>query len=466
MYRDTTIERIHKYENNLRLCPLLEEAAQSVHKGVESPGPILQADCDYVISPTLHGYVLWVLRQALKQGVGRLYFLARDGYLMYRAAGRICRALQVPIECRYLYCSRYSVRIPMFHMEPEQAMDFICRGGIDVTLGKVLNRAGLTAEEQAKVCEELTGSPSAETPIPYARLPQLKESLRKNEYFVTCMTRHSEEALPALKGYFQQEGLMEEVPMALVDSGWTGSMQKVINRLLGAFGKQADFLTGYYWGLYELPPDVDPGNYHCYYFSPDTHLEEKVYFSNNLFEEIFSAPHGITLRYEETEGMSQPVMQQADERHQEFCEQMEERASAYTDALLMQLSQRENASAEELLACDGDLALIRAQLALFMGTPTKEEAELFGRLSFSDDVLEYGGALAAQMSDQELTKNHASRKLFSLLGASKAPLKESAWYEASAVLSGQRVRRHLRGYARYKHMLYRNKARNYRRQRG
>lgn len=110
---------------------------------------------------------------------------------------------------------------------------------------------------------------------------------------------------------------MEEVPMALVDSGWTGSMQKEICQALGILGKKGR-VTGYYWGLYELPEGVRREDYHCYYFSPEAGLKKKVYFSNSLFESIFSAPHGMTTGYEKVHGQWRPVYARTDAGRKKF----------------------------------------------------------------------------------------------------------------------------------------------------
>lgn len=64
----------------------------------------------YVLAPMLCSYILWVLNEAVKSGKQRLYFLARDGWQMYQIANVLCTELQLPIECRYLYCSRYALR--------------------------------------------------------------------------------------------------------------------------------------------------------------------------------------------------------------------------------------------------------------------------------------------------------------------------------------------------------------------
>ena len=55
------------------------------------------------------------------------------------------------------------------------------------------------------------------------------------------------------------------------------------------------------------PKGVRREDYHCYYFSPEAGLRKKVYFSNSLFESIFSAPQGMTTGYEKVQGQWRPV---------------------------------------------------------------------------------------------------------------------------------------------------------------
>lgn len=141
-------------------------------------------------------------------------FLARDGYFMYRIAQRYCEELCLPVECVYLCCSRYSLRIPTYHTDMEEALSYICRGGIDVTLQKILDRSGLTWEEQKNVRTQLElpheflEDPDAV--IPYAKLGEIRRALQKCSYFLQCVEVHSKESMPALAGYLKQAGLLEE----------------------------------------------------------------------------------------------------------------------------------------------------------------------------------------------------------------------------------------------------------------
>ena len=520
MWQDTEEARFERYEQYLKKCPLLGAASREVSrqsppggeaagtrsggadgrlpdrdegKGGEEKAEIIGGVCDRVLAPALHSYVLWVLKEAMAGGKKRLYFLARDAFFMYEAAEKYCRAFDLPIECRYVSFSRYSVRIPLYQFDFDEALGYICRGGIDVTMDKILNRAGLAEAEKEKVLEELrekhSFSPDRQAFLPYAELAKIREMLEECEPFRTFVLQHSREALPAFEGYLTQEGLLDEIPMAVVDSGWVGSMQKLLNRAVRLCREQRDrkedpetagcggeiretgrtecgeekenFLEGYYWGLYELPGDVDADTYHCYFFSPEGDRKEKVYFSNCLFEAVFSAPHGMTMGYCRKDGAYEPVYAEITAEHRKFMENIGERFSRYGDSLILETERQtedEQGSGMkkfEFLASRMDRETVENLLGLFMAQPTRAEAEAFGSLPFSDDVIDYGGQeLAAILSEEELEANHAGRKILSRLGIRNEPVRESAWYEGSAVRGGEHVSRHLRQYRLYKRLLY------------
>ena len=54
------------------------------------------------VGPMLLNYVWWILHQAHQKGLQRLYFLARDGYLLREIALQFCAQFGLKIECRYL----------------------------------------------------------------------------------------------------------------------------------------------------------------------------------------------------------------------------------------------------------------------------------------------------------------------------------------------------------------------------
>ncbi len=415
----------------------------------------------YVLAPALGSFVQWLLHEAAGSGKKRLYFFARDGYFPYRAAQVFCETHHLPIECRYLYCSRYSLRLPLFHLDREAALTYVCRGGIDVTMERILRRGGLTEEERQAVLQQLSLPFAPGKVLPHAKLPYIRRCLGKCTLFLTYMDRHSRAALPGLIGYLTGEGLLEDIPYALVDSGWVGSMQKTIGDVLAFLG-QPRRLEGYYWGLYDLPADVFQGDYHTYYFSPEKQLAEKIYFNNCLFEAIYTAPHGMTLSYRQKGGQYIPCCGQIREAGRAFVSRMEACLLPYIRCLA-----KTGVAVLDAGTLQRDRGVVYRLLRQFMSRPSREEAEAFGSLPFSDDVLEGDEQqLAAPLTQRELQAYHLLPRLGSIMGLWNHPVRESAWYEGSAVRGGKRVGHHLRQYRLYQAIRQIRKMIQFRKERG
>ena len=186
MQKEREQERLVEYRKILRKNHTVYEQVQNCHAET-----LLDSRIESVLGPALNSCVLWVLKEAERKQIKRLYFLARDGYFMYRCALLYCRRWNLPIECRYLSCSRYSIRIPIFHMNMEDALDYICRGGIDVTLDKILNRGGLNEKEKERVLQEAFRNRSAREIIPYAELSAVRERLKSCVFFMECVYERS-----------------------------------------------------------------------------------------------------------------------------------------------------------------------------------------------------------------------------------------------------------------------------------
>lgn len=451
-------KRLKLYKSYLKENDLMYQTIQQIQI---TKIDIISLVSSYVLAPALGGFVIWLLKSAMQNDIKRLYFLARDGYFMYHSALILCNTLHLPIECRYLSCSRYSLRIPMFHLDHKAALDYICRGGIDVTLTKILNRAGLTKDESEEIIKYLGLSSKENNIIPYQKLSEIRQKLSKCEIFLKYMDAHSKQAFPKLAGYLKQEGLLDDISYAIVDSGWVGSMQKTLNEILKYMGCTKK-LQGYYWGLYELPPDTNKDDYHCYYFEPNNHLKEKVYFNNCLFEAIYTAPHGMTLNYFKDEGKYIPCYGIIDEDRKNNINKIEIYLMKYISILAKKLK------LIDLYNCNpqNDKNIIKKLLKEFMAFPTKEEAEIFGSLPFSDDVLDGNdNQIAAYLSEQEFKSNHVINKVLNISGIKNNYIKESAWYEGSVVRYSKHIRHHLMQYTIYKYLRYLKQSYNFKKQR-
>lgn len=378
-----------------------------------------------VFAPTLVEFVNWVINQAIQDGKDRLYFLSRDGYQMYLIAKRLIEIKKVSIDCRYLHVSRYSMRIPGYHLNIEKSIDSICVGGIDVTLLKILKRGGLTEDECKKIIKELHLETEQNKILNYRQVMRLKEQLRTSKNLKTYIKIHSIEAYDSARGYLKQEGLCRDNKFAIVDSGWIGTLQCSIETLLQSVNPEIK-VDGYYFGMYEYPPDADTNRFHAYYFSARKGINRKACFSNSLFETIVSADEGMTTGYEKKENKYIPVFH---EKRNPNAEQMKRNVEAL-EIYLQELKSLDDICQSE--KCSQELA--EQLLTKFMSNPTMLEYECYGKNLFSDDVLEgCYKEVAAYLTWEQIKNQRFLNKLLIISGIKKEIIYESAWLEGSAV---------------------------------
>lgn len=381
-----------------------------------------------VMAPVMSWFILWVIREAAAAGKKRLYFLARDGYSMYRLAKIVCKRAGINLECRYLYCSRYAWRGAEYHLLKEDSLKYICLGGIDVTARKLMARAGLSPEEIEEAAGQLGLTERLDEPLSYRKLREMEQLFRGCPSFLNSLEAHAVQKYPFVCGYLEQEGLLEEVPYALVDSGWTGSMQKSLQNLLHSMGCEKN-LEGYYFGLYEYPAGMPRKDYHCWYFSPESHIRRKVHFSNSLFECIFSSPEGMTTGYLPCDEGYIPIFEREENPNVDYIQ--------YTTVILEKyITMFLKLFPEAVDAPDGrERSVAEALLSEFMGNPAKWEADVFGRYVFCDDVIgERRQTVAAKLSLREIRKNRFFHRAVSLTRKKGIPVRESAWLEGSIAL--------------------------------
>lgn len=401
----------------------------------------------HVFAPVMITYVEWVLREAAASGKKRLYFLARDGYPMYLAAKEICEKRHMEMDCRYLKLSRYSMRVPSYELMKEACLERICIDGMEVTFSTIMKRAALTEKEERTLARLLGYEERLHKSLQRAEILKLKKELYDTPFFFEWTYAHSKEAYENTMGYLKQEGLLEEVPYALVDSGWTGTLQQTLKILLTS-KKPAIELEGYYFGLYELPAGEQIG-YHAFYFTPEHGLRRKAHFSNCLFECVFSAPGGMTLGYQKLGEVYVPV----EGKENPNKEQMEWNAAVLKTYVRQYL--KAALLPKQPVVCETQSGFVELLLSRFMGRPEKFEVDIYGEYLFSDDVLEGGFQEAAkELSEVQIRQQDLFYRIFVKLGVIKGALAESAWMEGSIVRGGRQVKKYLRHVFCYRYFIY------------
>lgn len=388
----------------------------------------------HTFAPVIVKFAGWVLDETVKDGKKRLYFLSRDGYQPYLAAKALAERRGLMVECRYLHVSRFAMRAPAYHLDMQSGLRQICTDGVDVTFEKLLKRGALTDAESMETAARLGLEERYHDILQYHQIQRLKQTLAKDEIFLQYVEKHSRESYADAMGYLAQEGLLSDVPYAIVDSGWVGTLQQSMQLLVQSKKPQLQ-VEGYYFGLYEIPAGARRDAYHTYYFAPERGLKRKAYFSNSLFEAVCSADESMTMGYFQRAGSFFP-------RQEGECLNSE-RMQWSQKALELFLQ-----GYEEEQKTDTEGRMIEKLFAALMARPSKPEISSFGDIRFSDDVREDGSSrLAAELSEMEIKNQRILRRLWAVTGMKKAVIHKSAWMEGSIVKNG--IRKGKDGGSRY-----------------
>lgn len=247
---------------------------------------------DFVVSAYLP-YAIYVLREAQKKGIRKLYFLSRDSYILLKAAQSLSKEAE-GLELHYLFVSRRSLLLPYLCGEDEhaylEASDHHTLVRID-SIDKRLRHLGTSREEmRAKFGIE----------FPYSKVNNLKEQedfLQKifHSDFTPLLQQRAQEQLSLLLDYFHQKGLMDGEACAAVDVGWLGTSRLMMNHILRRAG--AKDLHFFYYGVRRdvFPPSA--GRYSTYFQADELSTETTA-----LLEHYYSAsPYPSTISYQKGE---------------------------------------------------------------------------------------------------------------------------------------------------------------------
>lgn len=203
-----------------------------------------------VLAPFLICYVQWVLDQALQRGLKRLYFVARDGEVMHKIAQRLKRA-DDNIQLRYLYGSRRAWHSAAFSYEDRAAWGRALMPDSQIhTRARIFSRIGLNAVDKDRISERLGLTEDMLTAfLSRDEAQSFIDRLMADDQIVQIIEKSSTEKRKLTLAYFKQEGLLDDVPWALVDIGWALNCQATLKRILSMSKNAVRTPCGFYVAL-------------------------------------------------------------------------------------------------------------------------------------------------------------------------------------------------------------------------
>lgn len=259
--------------------------------------------------PLLYPYVQWILNDAKERGINRLYFIARDGYVLKMIADEIIGKLGLSISTSYIYGSRIAWRL--FDFDSKYISDVSSLSSIHTIsdlVNKLLEGMGGEAPDYGLTRSIIMNSfppeyrceaKSVNKENVINILSNLSEKNGFMQKYKSCIISRRE----LVRGYFRQEIDCSDYNFAMVDLNGSGVTLNLLSELLS--DSVSEKLKCYFM-FNQFTPLSTPN------------LDKIVYSVNgrNYFEMelLCRALHGQTIGYYENDTKIMPILEE-DEVH-------------------------------------------------------------------------------------------------------------------------------------------------------
>lgn len=252
----------------------------------------------------LISFVNWLAERVRKNKIEKLYFCARDGYLVQKAWIAAGFDKKIPINISYLNVSRAVLNIASGIAESssdsisQDLLRFLSSTAGKTTVKDALKRADLL--EVNELVKEVSKSfGSLDKKLNYPEQTNLFEKILQDNSQIIYKKLY--EKYDVCIKYLKQEGLLEKSNVAIVDMGWHGTMQKSINILIKSGGGLSS-IHGFYYGLWggAIGNRYATGPMESCFANEFQKPQDVIGLQQGvaLLEQLHSAPHGSTVGYE------------------------------------------------------------------------------------------------------------------------------------------------------------------------
>ncbi len=249
----------------------------------------------------LYPYVNWLLKDCVEKGIKRLYFIARDGFIIKELADVMIQKQGLEIETRYLYGSRMAWRIPSGENWKEELRQIYWRS-YEKLIGNSTDMAAFLQVPEEKLFPYLPDAMKQPNRVwTVASVSLLLDYLLNSPSFSSLLYQVYQAKKGLLLRYLKQEIDTREEGFAFVDMAGSGFTQECLARVM----------REYY-----------PGKIRNYFYRKDMVFEgiceNNVFYPHRvpyyiILEMLCRAPHGQTMGYQEGEkGKMVPVLSEVD----------------------------------------------------------------------------------------------------------------------------------------------------------
>ena len=253
--------------------------------------------------PVLYSYAEWIVKQAKKKDIRRLYFIARDGYLLKQIVDTILDLKKIDIRTSYIYGSRKAWRMPSLSEDYYNLYQLILWSHANriTTLSELAAIMHISIQELYEYLPGTYSKNKEDDHISNQEVEYIARKLSKDEKFRNFHLQSLEKEKALVQQYLAQEVDVTDDKFAFVDVSGGGLTQGCLWQLIKE--------------RYSKP-------IHTFFFKIDrVNLSENSitdtfipsFLENNLtIEMMCRAPHGQTNSYCLEKGKVVPVLDEGE----------------------------------------------------------------------------------------------------------------------------------------------------------
>jgi len=327
--------------------------------------------------PILYPYIRWVLKESVRRGIERLYFVARDGWILQQIADIIIQMERYPLQTTYIYGSRKAWRL---YTSEGTVNDFdrVLKGSdLDdgcLSLNDLAEIFQLRMQELRTFLPENLQEDDGQLRLSKIQRDNICKHLRESREFRQYLAQSQVKKEHLVIHYLQQEIDSSDDKFAFVELCGTGLTQKCVARLIG------NFYTGEIRNFYFAFRGIQE-NGQCSFLN--------FYPSNlkrdHMLELLCRAPHGQTEGYREENGRVVPVLDQLEGEKIETYHLPE-----YRNAVLDYTRYMEKAIIQNNLKGNIKIDIAREYMGVIAVNPPQRIAEYFCHMPFSSSGRQKG----------------------------------------------------------------------------
>lgn len=231
------------------------------------------------IAPLFVPFVSWILRDARQRGIRKLFFLARDGYVLHEIA-KVLGVNYPEIELHYLYGSRRALYLAGVKDASREEFSWIFPSVAGKTPRQLLKR--LNADDSvlsAALRKNGLGADYLQKPLSTEGYQEFIDLLSDDESRQQLLEMAGQQKA-IVRDYFKQVGLCCNEGMGIVDIGWSRVCQHAVNVILEPYS-----VFGYFFGVFDQRMSIKEAGQYAAAFYPEEFYNDQC--NKNLLRHEF-----------------------------------------------------------------------------------------------------------------------------------------------------------------------------------